>query len=69
MEKGNQRQGTSEQVKEAQKVPWKPVNHPVVLKLSPKTLKRLQSRFEKPYIPFQVAEEKERCLDAYKEKD
>ena len=56
-------------LKKRRKYRGKPVNHPVVLKLSPKTLKRLQSRFEKPYIPFQVAEEKERCLDVYKEKD
>lgn len=56
-------------LKKRRKYRGKPVNHPVVLKLSLKTLKRLRSRFEKPYIPFQVAEEKERCLDVYKEKD
>lgn len=56
-------------LKKRRKYRGKHVNHPVVLKLSPKTLKMLQSRFEKPYIPFQVAEEKERCLDVYKEND
>ena len=56
-------------LKKRRKYRGKPVNHPVVLKLSPKTLKRLQSRFENPYVPFQVAEEKERCLDVYKEND
>lgn len=39
-------------LKKRKKYRGKPVNHPVVLKLSPKTLKRLESRFEKPYIPF-----------------
>lgn len=56
-------------LRKGRKYRGKPVNHPVVLKLSPKRLKQLQARFEKPYIPFQMAEEKERCLDVYKERD
>ena len=39
-------------LKKRRKYRGKPVNHPVVLKLSPKTLKRLQSRFESPISLF-----------------
>lgn len=56
-------------MKKRRKYRGKPVNHPVVLTLSPKRLKQLQDRLAKPYTPFQMAEEKERCLDVYKEND
>lgn len=54
-------------LKKRRKYRGKPVNRPIVLKLSPKRMKRI--RLTESYIPFQMAEEKERCLDVYKEKD
>lgn len=54
-------------LKKRRKYRGKPVNHPVVLKLNPKRMKH--RRLTEPYVPFQMAEEKERCLDVYKEKD
>lgn len=54
-------------MKKRRKYRGKPVNRPIVLTINPKKLKR--KPLTEHYIPFQMAEEKERCLDVYKEKD